>query len=126
MLCREEVVRLLVNDGDFLVRETTRNDEKQTVLSVMWGSPKHFIVQLSPEGLFRQAICLKSARQNGANPTTCRKDPQHVFSFKFRWLSVLFSGSKYIEFKSRSRILAQFGSGSRVIGTGTINFETKN
>jgi hypothetical protein len=50
---REEVVRLLQNDGDFLVRETTRNDEKQTVLSVMWGSPKHFIVQLSPEGLFR-------------------------------------------------------------------------
>ena len=30
-----------------------RNDEKQIVLSVMWGSPKHFIVQLSPEGLFR-------------------------------------------------------------------------
>jgi tyrosine-protein kinase Fer len=52
-LVREEVVRLLQNDGDFLVRETTRNDEKQTVLSVMWGSPKHFIVQLSPEGLFR-------------------------------------------------------------------------
>jgi len=53
VLPREEVVRLLQNDGDFLVRETTRNDEKQTVLSVMWGSPKHFIVQLSPEGLFR-------------------------------------------------------------------------
>jgi len=53
VLPREEVVRLLQSDGDFLVRETTRNDEKQTVLSVMWGSPKHFIVQLSPEGLFR-------------------------------------------------------------------------
>jgi len=53
VLPREEVVRLLQHDGDFLVRETTRNDEKQTVLSVMWGSPKHFIVQLSPEGLFR-------------------------------------------------------------------------
>jgi len=53
VLPREEVVRLLQDDGDFLVRETTRNDEKQTVLSVMWGSPKHFIVQLSPEGLFR-------------------------------------------------------------------------
>merc|ERR1719495_1546543 len=53
VLPREEVVRLLQDDGDFLVRETTRNDEKQIVLSVMWGSPKHFIVQLSPEGLFR-------------------------------------------------------------------------
>jgi len=53
VLPREEVVRLLQSDGDFLVRETTRNDEKQIVLSVMWGSPKHFIVQLSPEGLFR-------------------------------------------------------------------------
>jgi len=53
VLPREEVVRLLQHDGDFLVRETTRNDEKQIVLSVMWGSPKHFIVQLSPEGLFR-------------------------------------------------------------------------
>ena len=45
-----EVVRLLEMDGDFLVRETTRNDEKQIVLSVMWTSPKHFIVQTSPEG----------------------------------------------------------------------------
>merc|ERR1711915_675167 len=53
VLPREEVVRLLQDDGDFLVRETTRNDEKQTVLSVMWGSPKHFIVQLSLEGQFR-------------------------------------------------------------------------
>ena len=53
VLPREEVVRLLQQDGDFLVRETTRNDEKQTVLSVMWGSPKHFIVQLSQEGQFR-------------------------------------------------------------------------
>jgi tyrosine-protein kinase Fer len=53
VLPREEVVRLLQNDGDFLVRETTRNEQNQTVLSVMWGSPKHFIVQLSPEGHFR-------------------------------------------------------------------------
>ena len=30
-----EVVRLLETDGDFLVRETVRNDEKQIVLSVM-------------------------------------------------------------------------------------------
>ena len=30
-----EVVRLLETDGDFLVRETVRNDEKQIVLSVI-------------------------------------------------------------------------------------------
>jgi len=53
VLPRGEVVRLLEVDGDFLVRETTRNEEKQIVLSVMWSSPKHFIVQTSPEGLFR-------------------------------------------------------------------------
>ena len=29
-----EVVRLLETDGDFLVRETVRNEEKQIVLSV--------------------------------------------------------------------------------------------
>ena len=43
VLPRGEVVRLLVTDGDFLVRETVRNDEKQIVLSVMWTSPRHFI-----------------------------------------------------------------------------------
>ena len=53
VLPREEVVRLLRDEGDFLVRETRRNDENQIVLSVMWGSPKHFIVQKSPEGQFR-------------------------------------------------------------------------
>jgi len=53
VLPREEVVRLLRDEGDFLVRETVRNDEIQIVLSVMWGSPKHFIVQKSPEGQFR-------------------------------------------------------------------------
>lgn len=53
VLPRLEVVRLLQQDGDFLVRETVRNEEKQIVLSVMWSSPKHFIVQTSPEGLFR-------------------------------------------------------------------------
>ena len=53
VLPREEVVRLLREEGDFLVRETVRNDERQIVLSVMWGSPKHFIVQKSPEGQFR-------------------------------------------------------------------------
>lgn len=49
VLPREEVVRLLTQDGDFLVRETTRNDECQTVLSVCWGGHKHFIVQTTAE-----------------------------------------------------------------------------
>ncbi|KAK7078536.1 hypothetical protein SK128_006415 [Halocaridina rubra] len=53
VLPREEVVRLLVNEGDYLVRETTRNDEQQVVLSVCWGSHKHFIVQTTPEGHYR-------------------------------------------------------------------------
>lgn len=34
VLPREEVVRLLVNEGDFLVRETMRHEERQIVLSV--------------------------------------------------------------------------------------------
>ncbi|XP_060867513.1 tyrosine-protein kinase Fer isoform X3 [Metopolophium dirhodum] len=53
VLPREEVVRLLTKEGDFLVRETTRNDENQTVLSVCWGGHKHFIVQTTSEGEFR-------------------------------------------------------------------------
>ncbi|XP_024085971.1 tyrosine-protein kinase Fer isoform X2 [Cimex lectularius] len=53
VLPREEVVRLLTREGDFLVRETTRNDENQTVLSVCWGGHKHFIVQTTTEGQFR-------------------------------------------------------------------------
>ncbi|XP_050539411.1 tyrosine-protein kinase Fer isoform X2 [Daktulosphaira vitifoliae] len=53
VLPREEVVRLLRKEGDFLVRETTRNDENQTVLSVCWGGHKHFIVQTTSEGEFR-------------------------------------------------------------------------
>lgn len=53
VLPREEVVRLLVKDGDFLVRETTRNDENQTVLSVGWDGHKHFIVQTTAENEFR-------------------------------------------------------------------------
>ncbi|XP_021919830.1 tyrosine-protein kinase Fer isoform X3 [Zootermopsis nevadensis] len=53
VLPREEVVRLLTHEGDFLVRETTRNDECQTVLSVCWGGHKHFIVQTTAEGHFR-------------------------------------------------------------------------
>ncbi|XP_063846963.1 LOW QUALITY PROTEIN: tyrosine-protein kinase Fer-like [Scylla paramamosain] len=53
VLPREEVVRLLVEEGHYLVRETTRNDEQQIVLSVCWGSHKHFIVQTTPEGHYR-------------------------------------------------------------------------
>ncbi|XP_076628873.1 tyrosine-protein kinase Fer isoform X2 [Colletes latitarsis] len=53
VLPREEVVRLLVNEGDFLVRETTRNDECQIVLSVCWDGHKHFIVQTTNEGHYR-------------------------------------------------------------------------
>ncbi|XP_047738091.1 tyrosine-protein kinase Fer isoform X2 [Hyalella azteca] len=53
VLPREEVVRLLREDGDFLVRESTRNDERQVVLSVSWGTHKHFIVQTTPEGHYR-------------------------------------------------------------------------
>ena len=49
VLPREEVVRLLVNDGDYLVRQTTRNDETQVVLSVAWGGHKHFIVQTTSD-----------------------------------------------------------------------------
>ncbi|XP_053946070.1 tyrosine-protein kinase Fer isoform X5 [Anastrepha ludens] len=53
VLPREEVVRLLNNDGDFLVRETIRNEESQIVLSVCWNGHKHFIVQTTADGHFR-------------------------------------------------------------------------
>lgn len=53
VLPREEVVRLLKNEGDFLVRETTRNEESQIVLSVCWNGHKHFIVQTTNDGHFR-------------------------------------------------------------------------
>ncbi|XP_017848567.1 tyrosine-protein kinase Fer isoform X2 [Drosophila busckii] len=53
VLPREEVVRLLNNDGDFLVRETIRNEESQIVLSVCWNGHKHFIVQTTGDGHFR-------------------------------------------------------------------------
>ncbi|XP_037975747.2 tyrosine-protein kinase Fer isoform X2 [Plutella xylostella] len=53
VLPREEVVRLLRSDGDYLVRETTRNQARQLVLSVCWGQHKHFIVQTTPEGHYR-------------------------------------------------------------------------
>ncbi|XP_031620285.1 tyrosine-protein kinase Fer isoform X1 [Contarinia nasturtii] len=53
VLPREEVVRLLKNEGDFLVRETIRNDESQIVLSVCWNGHKHFIVQTTIDGHYR-------------------------------------------------------------------------
>ncbi|XP_065217837.1 tyrosine-protein kinase Fer-like isoform X2 [Planococcus citri] len=54
VLPRDEVVRLLRAEGDFLVRETVRNDENQAVLSVLWGGrDKHFIVQTTCDGEYR-------------------------------------------------------------------------
>ncbi|XP_054280014.1 tyrosine-protein kinase Fer isoform X5 [Macrosteles quadrilineatus] len=54
VLPREEVVRLLTREGDFLVRETTRNAEHEMVLSVCWGGfSRHFIVQTTQEGHYR-------------------------------------------------------------------------
>ncbi|XP_049797590.1 tyrosine-protein kinase Fer [Schistocerca nitens] len=54
VLPRDEVVRLLTHEGDFLVRETVRHDESQVVLSVCWGGHhKHFIVQTTADGSFR-------------------------------------------------------------------------
>ena len=41
VLPRDEVQRLLVEDGDYLVRATK---ETQYVLSVMWQTHKHFII----------------------------------------------------------------------------------
>ena len=35
VLPREEVVRLLVNDGDFLVRETMRHEERQVIIIII-------------------------------------------------------------------------------------------
>ncbi len=47
VLPREEVNRLLNEDGDYLVRESKNREtsEIQYVLSVMWGKHKHFIIQ---------------------------------------------------------------------------------
>lgn len=49
ILPREEVQRLLVCDGDFLVRESKnkKTSETQFVLSVFWQGPRHFIIQFS-------------------------------------------------------------------------------
>jgi len=53
VLPRDEVHRLLLNDGDFLVRLSSnrRTGEDQYVLSVKCGisQPKHFIIQHTPE-----------------------------------------------------------------------------
>jgi hypothetical protein len=47
VLPREEVQRLLVDDGDYLVRASKNRATKETqyVLSVMWQTHKHFIIQ---------------------------------------------------------------------------------
>ena len=58
VLPRDEVQRLLVNDGDFLVRlsRSRQTGQDQYVLSVKWAaSPKHFIIQHTPE------VCSTSA-----------------------------------------------------------------
>ncbi|KAH9502181.1 hypothetical protein Btru_070318 [Bulinus truncatus] len=51
VLPREEVQRLLVNDGDYLVRESKnkRTNETQFVLSVYWCGHRHFIIQFGPD-----------------------------------------------------------------------------
>ena len=47
VLPREEVQRLLAQDGDFLVRESKnkRTNETQFVLSAYWQGYRHFIIQ---------------------------------------------------------------------------------
>ncbi|XP_063374412.1 tyrosine-protein kinase Fer isoform X2 [Cydia amplana] len=66
VLPREEVVRLLRADGDYLVRETTRNHARQLVLSVCWGQHKHFIVQTTPESMWRVCVFQGHYRFEGA------------------------------------------------------------
>lgn len=54
-LAREGAESLLVNEGDYLVRQRTHNEERQIVLSVRWNGHKHFIFKQTPEverGLF--------------------------------------------------------------------------
>ena len=50
VLPREEVQRLLVRDGDFLMRSSRnrKTNETQLVLSVMWNGHKHFILHGQP------------------------------------------------------------------------------
>lgn len=51
VLPREEVQRLLVEDGDYIVRESKnrKTNEAQYVLSVFWQGHKHFIIQGAEE-----------------------------------------------------------------------------
>ena len=70
ILPRDEVQRLLINNGDYLVRESRKRgtDEVQFVLSVMWQGPKHFIIVQESVSLHASsqillnlfAICLAS------------------------------------------------------------------
>lgn len=56
VLPREEVQKLLTNEGEFLVRMSKNKQTNQTqhVLSVLWkGSHKHFIVQENEQGEFK-------------------------------------------------------------------------
>ncbi|XP_052785913.1 tyrosine-protein kinase Fer-like isoform X2 [Mya arenaria] len=52
VLPREEVQRLLANNGDFLVRESKnkRTNETQYVLSAYWNGYRHFIIQYADNG----------------------------------------------------------------------------
>lgn len=58
VLPREEVQRLLINQGDYLVRESRnkKTGELQYVLSVMWNGYKHFIIQGADVGIFKQSL----------------------------------------------------------------------
>ena len=53
VLPREEVQRLLTEDGSYLVRESKnrKTNETQYVLSVYWQGHKHFIIQGAEVGL---------------------------------------------------------------------------
>ena len=53
ILPRDEVIRLLKNNGDFLLRETVQNNQCKIVLSVCWHGHKHYIVQATNDGFFR-------------------------------------------------------------------------
>ena len=43
----------MVENGDFLVREVTKNGSNNIILSVSWNGPRHFMVQTTTEGTFR-------------------------------------------------------------------------
>ncbi|KAK3595439.1 hypothetical protein CHS0354_003434 [Potamilus streckersoni] len=55
VLPRDEVQRLLVKDGDFLVRQSTnkKTNEVQYVLSLFWQGHRHFIIQYQEGGGWR-------------------------------------------------------------------------